>query len=1012
MTFLAEDDLSTLDARGSAPARPESTWGQIFDRSRRATVAVDNFFSRERMIEEAYDRRIDQVFKATGQRLDNPTRRAFAPPVINPNLPVPEPEDHFGAFQTRLEELGRQFPDRADAIRADVSPRSEAEAKAKRIHGQLEEAMDDYRGPWGTGTVAALAGGVVGSFYDPMNAAANFIGATGRAGAGLKGLAWMAMKQGAVNASVETALQPQIAQWRQQAGIKYGLDDFLMNTGAAFVFGAGLDAVGRGAVRGINRYRGSTPSLDADGGITGWRSPKEIEASETAARRVDALRAAADGDVAGLRKAAQEFGLDDDPEYRSIMDTLADLEATEPHRPGFHEHESDQMVADTLRHMFDPAEPAPAPLAPLPGRTIGDVPDPRVTEARAQLNSGELDVVQSATIMRQVPRALDETVSLASQPMRDARALSRLSEDAFGAVASGEASPVHGALVGRFVTDQARHGYILDRLTAEAPATEAEARRMIRALVRPVPTRAALDRAPGIDVPGGPEAKAQRERLEVEHKEDIAAAKPQAGVVDPLRHQPIEELAGIDLKLNSRGFEKPAFLLMEAMRAGGVPAVQRAIGQLGPARLSDAIGRLAGDMTREATELPLPRQAMLLGGRALRRLGDELGPGERPAQLRERLDTMAADLEARAFAQEAGDPDLVARFRTETLAKLGKTIRHPEFPQVELPVAADGTVALYRGVAAGPARGRMGHLVFTTDLERALRNAKDGRLDMIRLPVARAGDLEARSGGDRMSVPAGTDVFILPDDLAGTARTIAGEAARLLPAAVRAALDETPAGRLMRDANEMKTARALLVSDVMRDFAALPEAQRVPAAGASTGTLRVLLDKLVAKRLEPIRKAAGERKVGDPRPQLGGETIAHPMNDKLLLPLDADRMIRLYRVSPKTGEQVSFTTDLEAALKKAVRGEVEMVAVPAARVGEIEPKSFMVEGKASAGEREFFLSEGLREAMTRVDGRTARMVPAAVKAALDAAPEVSLTRSLDDAEALMRLKEIVEMCRL
>ena len=99
---------------------------------------------------------------------------------------------------------------------------------------------------------ARLAGGAYGVMHDRVNVAAMMFGG-GPAGAGLKGLAWMAIKQGAINAGAEAVTQPFVQSWRKRAGLSYGLDQAALNVGSAALFGAGLDATVRGAVRGVRR---------------------------------------------------------------------------------------------------------------------------------------------------------------------------------------------------------------------------------------------------------------------------------------------------------------------------------------------------------------------------------------------------------------------------------------------------------------------------------------------------------------------------------------------------------------------------------------------------------------------------------------------------------------------------------------------------------------------------------------------------------------------------------------
>jgi hypothetical protein len=278
---------------GEIAAGPPTTMTEIADAAIKSQWYVDNVNARNVASEEAFDRRIDDIFRTTGIRLDSPLRERVARSEVLADRPVrfappgagrltAETAESFEqreqGFLKRLDELAEQFPEAAHMIKPGRSPMEDAREKARTSEENVRDVTARYRGLPGSGTLAQFAGGFVGMLNDPVNVATMALGPTGRAGAGLRGLGWMAAKQGAANAAVEGASQPWIAAWRADAGVGYDASTFWGNVGTAFAFGFGVDAAFRGAIRGVQGARGREAVLDPDGGIMGWRRPGEPDA--------------------------------------------------------------------------------------------------------------------------------------------------------------------------------------------------------------------------------------------------------------------------------------------------------------------------------------------------------------------------------------------------------------------------------------------------------------------------------------------------------------------------------------------------------------------------------------------------------------------------------------------------------------------------------------------------------------------------------------------------------------
>jgi hypothetical protein len=172
------------------------------------------------------------------------------------------------------------------------------------------------------------------------------------------------------------------------------------------------------------------------------------------------------------------------------------------------------------------------------GWTAADV---RAHAAKKNLQEGSVGTIDAARVMREAPDVVDASLPLSTAAMRQARALTRLSDEAFAQVEAGNVPAEAAALVGDLVPDQSRHAALIADLVAAEPRNAAEARAMLGELVREpnAQTHAAILgaraadtdaplRANGFDDPNGPEAKAQVDALEAQFKKQIDDAKQAA----------------------------------------------------------------------------------------------------------------------------------------------------------------------------------------------------------------------------------------------------------------------------------------------------------------------------------------------------------------------------------------------------------------------------------------------------------------------------------------------------
>lgn len=283
------------DFSRGVPSGGVTTLGEIWDSTWDSMRLVDNFNGSAVALERAYDARNDAIPSAVGIPLKNPMRDFMADPgekddrlkirtgasVLLSGIGYNSIDPH-ALYQTQLEKLAEQHPDFADIIAADRPVIQEA----RRLAAASERRFDDVwaRSNGGLSAWATrLTAGFGGTFTDPANVAtAVLLGPFGEAGAGVKGLVWMGIKAGAANAAGEAFTQPFVQDWRKQAGLPHGLDIAATNVAAAALFGFGLDAGVRSAVRGVRRAAGRPylgPAPDAESGLrtgetgSGLRAP-------------------------------------------------------------------------------------------------------------------------------------------------------------------------------------------------------------------------------------------------------------------------------------------------------------------------------------------------------------------------------------------------------------------------------------------------------------------------------------------------------------------------------------------------------------------------------------------------------------------------------------------------------------------------------------------------------------------------------------------------------------------
>lgn len=219
-----------------ADAFDDATYRQPYGRP--AFIEADAAAERDRLVRERFGQ---DPIDFTGVRKDFPELAGAKPEEVARRLDElvlkgreSEPEKWQGIRTT--EEIEAITRDRAQTARLKFQ---ETAAKA----GPVAQAA------------GAFVGAIGGAFTDPINLATLPFGA----GAGM-GILRAAATEGLINAGIEAAEAPFVAQWQRELGFKYGLEEAALDIGTAGVGGAVLSTVIRGTVpaaRGLKDLAGS-----------------------------------------------------------------------------------------------------------------------------------------------------------------------------------------------------------------------------------------------------------------------------------------------------------------------------------------------------------------------------------------------------------------------------------------------------------------------------------------------------------------------------------------------------------------------------------------------------------------------------------------------------------------------------------------------------------------------------------------------------------------------------------
>lgn len=250
-----------LDLPGNVTfAGGQASNADLFSAAYDSLQYVDNANAAETALMRAYEDRIATIHEATGVQLANPMREAAqslrqSPPISGAQLWSGQGEDYQartrriydGAqqnFARQLSDIAQQYPAQARLIGAERPVSQDALTIARNADKRFETLFQSRNDLWKWGI--AFAGGGLASLNDPFTVGALMAGGGPGAAKTIGGrILSTALSEALVNGATEAILQPQVQNWRAQAGLPSGFDEAMKNVGFATAFGGALGAGGR-----------------------------------------------------------------------------------------------------------------------------------------------------------------------------------------------------------------------------------------------------------------------------------------------------------------------------------------------------------------------------------------------------------------------------------------------------------------------------------------------------------------------------------------------------------------------------------------------------------------------------------------------------------------------------------------------------------------------------------------------------------------------------------------------
>jgi len=447
-------------------------------------------------------------------------RDMMEPDMVTPGYMAPsfyKRKELLKALEQDIIRDQAKFPDAGLSTLGSLMQATQEKAKTDR-----ETAMRMFANARGMSKAGIVTGAATGIITDPLILATLPMGAGTISGAGIAGNAFKAFKLEAMIAGVsETAIQPQVYNWKKQINSPYSVQEAALNIVVAMGAAGAIRATGSTIVD-VAELRGAAKLKRTEGGKTanseadileshadnieaaGEDIPGHFDAMDQAIDRFEGGRSADTGKTAEHVEAvdpnsvlidADQFQFKAGADIEGVTERLKGVERWDPKLAGiaivYENNQSQRFIVDGHQRVSlakrmieggqDPSEVNLNAIVLREGDGVS-VADARQIAAVKNIAEGTGSAVDTAKIFRELGETgLDLMPSLPpkSALVAAGRGLANLDDDAFVMVINGVVDERIGGIVGELVQDGAEQKAIISALAQAEPANQVQARIMV-----------------------------------------------------------------------------------------------------------------------------------------------------------------------------------------------------------------------------------------------------------------------------------------------------------------------------------------------------------------------------------------------------------------------------------------------------------------------------------------------------------------------------------------------------
>jgi hypothetical protein len=521
--------------KNSIASGPPSGFAENFDAQIENQMLLNNSTSKYINLTDAYGARADEIYRLSGQRLDNPILEGEQEANTMPAVPRDQiMRGRIGHFEDEADRLRAQYPQITTQAQMWQGIHDQAQAV------EADTADTDSRATL-TGKIGGFAGQMGGSLQDPLNLLTLPFGATKTAG-----ILKTALQEAGAGALSESLIQPDVQEFRKEAGLDYGAgqaaENIAMSAGGRAAVGVAaktiapvLGLAGKKLLSAFDRdVPNPTPeqamARDMYGRITEINddSPFDhndpdavVEHNQRAAAAIRAVQTGAppdmpetpaaplseaalspekdnlDGllwkfDPSSIQTDAKTFQFKEGGDEGGVTDRLRGVSEWDPVKAGqvivYEDEAGNRFIADGhqrlgLAQRLQDANPDAgvslygALLREVDGYTPEQV---RVIAAMKNIAEGTGTAIDAAKVLRTEPGRVGE-LPPSSTLVRQARDMVNLSDNAFGMVVNDIVPSNYAAIVGRLIPrDGAAQEAVMNVLAKTEPANAVQAESIAR----------------------------------------------------------------------------------------------------------------------------------------------------------------------------------------------------------------------------------------------------------------------------------------------------------------------------------------------------------------------------------------------------------------------------------------------------------------------------------------------------------------------------------------------------